>query len=217
MKKSLGTVTKKIVIICLSVVLFVNFCFSLNIYAAGTGYTNDKNWNRANAATYANRWALKYNTKEYYKANYDCTNFVSQCLEKGGKKRSSTLPNYYSTKHWRPHSATWENANYFRKYWGVKVDNTGKNITNLSKKEKLVYADKMYNKLYNGDVIQWGYSKTDTAHSQIVWGYGYDSKTSSNTLKLAQHTTNRGDILLHDYISTTLYTYVRYYQMIRKK
>ena len=216
MKRDLRIVTKKIAIICLSVVLFANFHFSLNVYAAEAEYTNDKNWNRANAAAYANKWALKYNTKEYYKANYDCTNFVSQCLEKGGKKRSSTLPDYYSTKHWRPHSATWENANYFRKYWRAKVANTGKNIKNLSKKEKLAYADKMYNKLYNGDVIQWGYSKTDTSHSQIVWGYDYDSKTSSDTLKLAQHTYNTRDLIIHDYITTTNYTYVRYYQMINK-
>lgn len=165
MKRDLRIVTKKIAIICLSVVLFANFHFSLNVYAAEAEYTNDKNWNRA----------------------------------------------------WRPHSATWENANYFRKYWRAKVANTGKNIKNLSKKEKLAYADKMYNKLYNGDVIQWGYSKTDTSHSQIVWGYDYDSKTSSDTLKLAQHTYNTRDLIIHDYITTTNYTYVRYYQMIKKK
>lgn len=55
------------------------------------------------------------------------------------------------------------------------------------------------------------------SHSQIVWGYDYDSKTSSDTLKLAQHTYNTRDLIIHDYITTTNYTYVRYYQMIKKK
>ena len=71
---------------------------------------------------YAEKWYNGYNTKQYYKAGKDCTNFVSQCMVAGGKKKSSSLPKYYSEKHWRPHSATWENATYFRKYWKDRAE-----------------------------------------------------------------------------------------------
>lgn len=78
---------------------------------------NDSNYSRIDAANYAEKWALSYNTNKYYDAGLDCTNFVSQCLVAGGKKKSSTLPSYDNIDYWRPHSATWENANYFKKYW----------------------------------------------------------------------------------------------------
>ena len=36
---------------------------------------------------YAEKWYNGYNTKQYYKAGKDCTNFVSQCMVAGGKKK----------------------------------------------------------------------------------------------------------------------------------
>lgn len=204
---------KKIIIkLNLAMVIVISMCVfnSVNVSAA-----TDSNYSRENAASYADKWALSYNTKKYYQADLDCTNFVSQCLEAGGKKKSSKLPSYTDTNYWRPHSATWESANYFKKYWKNKVNSTGKNITNLSKTQKNSFATKMYDALYRGDVVQYGYGSDDMRHSQICYAYG-KSSSGYSTLIMAQHTSNLKNLALHDYLQQTGYTYVRYYKMKEK-
>lgn len=117
------------------------------------------------AVKYAEMWYGGYNTDKYYKASLDCTNFVSQCLVAGGKKPSSTLPDYYNTNYWRPHSATWENATYWRKYWKDRTSRCGRELPKYS-------IQKINNDFYShvslGDVVQWGYSTSDIKHSQLV-------------------------------------------------
>lgn len=94
-------------------------------------------YNGSVASSYATKWAKSYNTSKYYKASLDCTNFVSQCLETGGKIRSSSLPSYESTSHWRPHSATWENATYFKKYWKPRAQAIwGRNIESFTQAQR---------------------------------------------------------------------------------
>ena len=203
---------KKLLIMCLCFGLLVSgLSSSKYVYAA-----MDANYSREDAKNYAEKWALKYNTKKYYNAGLDCTNFVSQCLVAGGKKVSSNLPSYSDTNYWRPHSATWENANYFKKYWIKKVQSKGKDISSLSKSELNTYSSDVFNELYIGDVVQYGYGSDDMCHSQICHGYGVSSSGFS-TLLMAQHTDNKKNIALHDYIQSTYYSYVRYYKMKEKK
>lgn len=202
-------VVSLVVAIVVSFVLFPNNGYAYSYW--DNAYEGDK------AASYAAKWATSYNTTKYYKASLDCTNFVSQCLETGGKTRSSSLPSYNSTNHWRPHSATWENANYFKKYWTKKVVSASKDITGLSKYAKKTFATKVYKRLYTGDIVQYGYGTDSMKHSQIVHDYGtyYDDyyNNSCLTLKMAQHTGGRKNIDIHEYIRNTDYTFIRYYSM----
>ena len=195
----------------LSLLLIALIVFNYTTASAAT----DTNYSIDNAANYAEKWALGYNTSQYYKADYDCTNYVSQCLAAGGKKISSTLPSYTNTNYWRPHSATWENANYFKKYWKNNVESIGKDISSFSSDKKYSYATTIYNAIYRGDVVQYGYDSDDMKHSQICYAYG-KSSTGYSTLIMAQHTINKKDIALHDYIQQTGYTYIRYYNMKNK-
>lgn len=192
---------------------FVFLCSMLLLFGSITAYAStDKKYDGNKSAAYAEKWALKYNTQQYYNASLDCTNFVSQCLVAGGKTISSTLPSYADTNYWRPHSATWENANYFKKYWKSRVASSGKSLSGLLTTEKYSYSTKLYNKLKKGDVIQYGYGTDDMRHSQICYAYGHSSAGYA-TLIMAQHTDNRKDIALLDYMAGTGYTYVRSYQM----
>ena len=202
----------KIVKNCVVMLLFASM-FACNVIEASAA--TDTNYSGYAAAKYAEKWAESYNTDKYYKASQDCTNFVSQCLAAGGKKISSSLPSYEDTNYWRPHSATWENANYFKKYWKNRVESTGKRIASLTKSEKNSFATQIYNSLYRGDVVQYGNSSDDIGHSQICYSYG-NSSSGFATLIMAQHTSNKKDIALHDYIQQTGYAYVRYYKMSTK-
>ena len=179
--------------------------------------TIDKNYSKSSAAYYAKMWAKGYNTAGYYKSNLDCTNFASQCIEQGGKRRSSKLPSYEDVRYWRPHSATWENATYFRKYWkdraesnfSVKLDASKYSHDALIQEKKKISSRIMRN-LKVGDVIQYGSSSSDVRHSQIIVGLIYDPVTDSYTYRLAQHSSPSNKCVLTDYLSTlggTTYCY----------
>ncbi len=164
-----------------------------NAYAAYNGIA---------AVKYAETWWNGYNTSQYYKADKDCTNFVSQCLVAGGQKPSAKLPSYYDTGYWRPHSATWENATYWRKYWKDKTTRCGRTIgTN-----KLAINNDLYSMLGLGDVIQWGYSSSDIHHSQLVEGFIIRSD-GIRTCYMIQHTDSKRFIDLYDYLNATYFTY----------
>ncbi len=183
------------------------------IIAAMSLRTNyaDAAYNGRAAIKYAERWYGGYNLDKYYNAGLDCTNFVSQCLVAGGKTPSSTLPSYTSTSHWRPHSATWENATYWRKYWKDKTSRCGREFGN----NKLSTNNDLYFHLNYGDVIQWGYSKTDIRHSQLVQRFKLRDD-GIYTCYMIQHTSGLKDIDLYDYFNTTSYTYVCGYHFSAK-
>ncbi len=193
----------------------VNCLMLVSLHTVGAA-TIDKNYSKSSAAYYAKMWAKGYNTAGYYKSNLDCTNFASQCIEQGGKRRSSKLPSYEDVRYWRPHSATWENATYFKKYWSKRVVCAGKEISSLNDKQKNAYASLIYKMIEPGDVVQYGYSSDEIKHSQVSYDKGKSSK-GFDTLLMAQHTSNMLGIMLHDYISTTNYSYVVYYNMGKKK
>ncbi|MGL4344992.1 MAG: amidase domain-containing protein [Cellulosilyticaceae bacterium] len=175
----------------------------------GSMTTNVMAYDRWAASDYALEWWDGYNTTEYYKAPLDCTNFVSQCLEAGGMQRSSSLPNYDSPNHWRPHSGTWENASLFREYW--KNQATYYDYDRITSSNADSLNSYIYSKLAVGDVVQYGYSSSDIKHSQIVHHHGNVGGT--NTLRLAQHSSPQKNIALLDYLKSTAYTYVHYYKM----
>lgn len=184
--------------------------FSLLI--AGGTVTTAKAYNRDDAQQYAERWAESYNTNKYYIANLDCTNFVSQCLEAGGKRRSSSLPSYEDTSRRRPHSATWENADYFRRYWKNHASHVyGRNLSGLTYSNKMDVADNIKRTIQKGDVIQYGTGATNMCHSQIA--HGYSTFNGRATLLMAQHTSGQKGIYMHQYILSTTYSYVKYYDM----
>lgn len=66
---------KRLVVVAICGMLTI--CASNNVYA----------YSGSNAASYARKYATNYN-KNYDKFSSDCTNFVSQCIEAGGKSHS---------------------------------------------------------------------------------------------------------------------------------
>ena len=54
------------------------------------------------------------------------------------KNVSTSLPSYDSPNHWKPHSATWENAQAFKTYWKKKVTALGRNFTPVYEKYKVI-------------------------------------------------------------------------------
>lgn len=185
--------------------------FSIGIASVGkTAFA----YNGTKAAQYAIGWAYSYNTKEYYKADFDCTNFVSQCLVAGGKKCTAGSSNYNSLSHWRPHLATWENANRFKKYWKQKIDVTTYKIPDSeSEREKLVL--KIYKNFWSGDIIQYSYSDDVSKHSQIV--VGQTSFNDHASLRLAQHTEGDDQINLLEYLNRTGYKKIKTFKFTAYK
>lgn len=94
------------------------------------------NYIRNNAAWYAYNYYYYPNTADYYlainpdRSANDCTNFVSQCLAYGGMAMKNYGGSYSSLSSWYGGSgggsATWENADNFRKHW-ANINGTGLN------------------------------------------------------------------------------------------
>lgn len=198
-------------ILLISSILILTFT---SIAYSGDYTSSDPNknsfYNRSLAFDYANDWYDDYNTDEYYNAGVDCTNFVSQVLAEGGMPTTS-ITKYEDINGWRPHSGTWENAHYFRQYWG-NVNNVGNNKAYsykiFTKTSALAdFNSNFYLPLYAGDVIQYGDTNGTTGHSQVI--YDYDSY---GNMRIAQHTSN-GIYDLEDYITSTSYYYVFRYQI----
>lgn len=75
---------------------------SMVIVSEAAGYSAD------NAVSYAKKHALNYNPNFASYADNDCANFVSQCLEAGGIKRSDK---------WYPGSPAWNSCDYMISYF----------------------------------------------------------------------------------------------------
>ena len=201
----------------LSLVLIISsiLIFTFTSIAYSGDYTSsdpNKNsfFNRGNAYYYAWEWWDDYNTQQYYNAGVDCTNFVSQVLVAGGMPTCS-IAYYADINGWQPHSGTWENAHYFRQYWG-NVNNVGNNKAYsykiFTKTTALAdFYNNFYLPLYPGDMIQYGDTNGTTQHSQVIFNYD-----SYGNISVAQHTSNN-IYDLEDYINATSYYYVFRYQI----
>jgi len=205
--------SKLSLVLIISSILILTFT---SIAYSGDYTSSDPNknsfFNRGNAYYYAWEWYDDRNLAQYYDAGVDCTNFVSQVLVAGGMPTYSIA--YYediNINGWQPHSGTWENAHYFRQYWG-NVNDVGKNKAYsykiFTKTTALAdFRNNFYLPLYPGDMIQYGDVNGNTQHSQVVFNYDSDGNIS-----VAQHSTDK-ICDLEDYLKSTNYHYIFRYQI----
>ncbi len=182
------------------------------------GSSSNNNYNRARAGDYAVNYANYedsdiYDTPEYYStanafnsiSGYDCTNFASQCLEKGGMayvdgNRKATTTWYYDTLLGKYYASyTWGSATYFCKHW----DKTPTGEGNQRAYKTIVYgdpADVLYdwdcivNNIQKGDIIQFSNDSETIDHTVIVQSVYKNTKQ----ILYAQHTSNMSDIDLQN-------------------
>lgn len=151
-------------------------------------YTNNEHQNggydRTKAKTYAETYALTANPQYLIPQGLDCTNFVSQCLLKGGmtewvynNDRTSDRSWYYGTallgtKYYA--SYTWGGANNFARHWGkfngVGVQRAYKTVEYPNAAAMLRDWDNAYENMYNGDIVQFEPASTNNTigHSVII-------------------------------------------------
>ncbi len=75
------------------VLLVLVFAITLLSYSANIAFadpTGSGSYTASSAISYANTWAMDYNTNVYQTVPNDCTNFVSQCLRAGGWPLANT-------------------------------------------------------------------------------------------------------------------------------
>lgn len=152
-------------------------------------------YNKTKGVDYANSYATKPNTYEYYYfKNGDCANFVSQIIHYGGKNQ--VISNNTKTGWWHKksgtthtHSLSWTVADTFAKYMGVQYYSTD------------LYA--WSKKITVGDPIALD-SNNDGVYEHIgyITGISNDYKSQEyenngvcgiihyNDFKVAQHTDN---------------------------
>lgn len=208
MNKKKSRISLVLIISSILILTFTSISYSGDYTSSDPNKNNF--FNRGLAYSYAWEWYDDYNTEEYYNAGLDCTNFVSQVLAEGGMP-TEPIEYYEDINGWRPHSGTWEDAHYFRQYWG-NVNDVGNNNAYsykiFNKTTALAdFYDNFYLPLYTGDVIQYGTTDGTTSHSQVIFNYD-----SYGNISVAQHTSN-GIYDLEDYITSTSYYYVFRYQI----
>lgn len=161
--------------------------FNLNatLYSS-SGYSPNK------AVSYARKWA-KLRNGNYEHHSSDCTNFVSQCLEAGGKRefKPYPMPNrinatstyWYSDKRSQcnanicydifDESTSWIRVSDFYSYWTrFQPSFTSSNLNEIISRAKV------------GDIIQFKENPGDWYHSTIV------VSKNNGTIYLASHTSD---------------------------
>ncbi|WP_017415109.1 amidase domain-containing protein [Clostridium tunisiense] len=171
-------------------------------------------YNRSAAKAYAEAYAESPNIKEYplFKED-DCTNFISQVLKAGGmimKGRDYTNFNHWfcytkDVKNLSKISLTWRSARYFRKYWGNENGvgrNAAREYRELIVLDALTNFQDLYDYLEIGDVIQYGDPKKNNYpyHSQVIHAKEYNVALNRYDLFIAQHTANRKNVSLYEYL-----------------
>jgi hypothetical protein len=178
-----------------------------------TEYTNDKqasynsSYNRTTSANWANVNAdythATYDTPGFLKLQttnpnaYNCTNFVSTCLKKGGMNELSGVKQldsswYYSASNSGTvynASSTWGGADNFARHWGHDLNGKGrqrayKTIKYLRPNIALSDWNYIVEMLSAGDIIQFDYdNNNELNHSMIV----YSVNKLTKTVMFAQH------------------------------
>ncbi len=189
------------------------------------GSSSNSSYNRAKAGDYAVNYANYedsdiYDTPEYYStanaynsvSGYDCTNFASQCLEKGGMSyidgsRTSTTAWYYDELLLKYYASyTWGSATYFCKHWGKTPSGEGnqrayKTVTYGDPGDVLYDWDCIVKNVQKGDIIQFSYDGETIYHTAIVQAV----YKSTKEILYAQHTANKSDINLQERLVEMLY------------
>lgn len=170
-------------------------------------------YNREAAKAYAEMYAESHNTKYPLFKENDCTNFVSQVLTAGGMKQVGQ--NYDSYQSWfcytndakqlKKISLSWRSGRYFRRYWGNENgfgENAAKIFKEMTVLEALNNFDELYDFLEIGDVIQYGNPQNNNYpyHSQVIHAKEYNIVLGKNDLFMAQHSVNRKNVSLYDYL-----------------
>ena len=158
-------------------------------------------YNTSNAVTYANKYALTYNSSyhNFDSSGGDCTNFTSQCLYAGGitmHKGTHLAGNcwYYTSANNR--SSTWNGSNEFKNYinsTSSKIDKTNSSFSGVT----------------HGDIIQLTSSGTPY-HSLIVTGI-VTSGSGRTDLLVCAHSSNKKNASLQSYYSgnTKIYHHIK--------
>lgn len=180
---------------------------SRKVYTNSSQQTANKPYNRDTAAAYAERYGDyestdKYDTPDYYStknsigdgSGNNCTNFVSQCLHKGGMIFLGTNSTREEYTTWRYDtllgkyyaSYTWGGAANFAQHWGHDVNGIGlqrsyRTIIYSNAKHALADWSYICSSLYAGDVIQLS-TASAASHTMIL----YDDEN----MLYAQHTNN---------------------------
>lgn len=149
------------------------------------------------AKKYATTWAYHFNPF-YSQYRYDCTNYVSQCLQAGGvkMKKPSSVPGgiYETSKYWYAHdksrvSTPWLRVTDFHSYWAPIVrDANYKDSSSVSKNGNI------------GDVVMFRDAGTlKRWHTMII-----TSKGNNNVVYLSGHTTARLNYPITNYNDSTI-------------
>lgn len=167
-------------------------------------------YNRTTAVSYANTYALSYNSnyRSFAGSGGDCANFVSQCLYAGGLSMSNTWKYIWSSGNNRNNdtcTAAWNNANSLKNYlknnigapilapkWRkvaipsqstyAYVDNSA-NITTSDGGKVVVFYD-----WYDDGIID---------HTSLCVGTGTDTGSSRYGDLIDAHTGNRKQAIWH--------------------
>jgi len=171
-------------------------------------------YDRQAAKEYAETFALSPNINKYpYFKDDDCANFISQVLHAGGMVMTGR--DYTKFQDWfcytndpqnlKKISLTWRSARYFRKYWGNE-NGDGRNAAREYREYNVLDIFTNFEELYNylevGDVIQYGDPKNNNYpyHTQVVHAKEFNIALNRNDLFMAQHTANRKNVSLYEYL-----------------
>lgn len=141
-----------------------------------------KPYNRLDAVSYAQKWALSKNPQFYHFGGIggDCTNFISQCLLAGGGKMIYSVDGwFYSSKDSR--SPSWTSVESLASF--LMNDSQGLFAT----KREIEY-------LQEGDIIQLRQNIQRFNHSLII------TKKTKDEIFVSAHSNDALDKNLKDYI-----------------
>lgn len=147
-----------------------------------------KNYNRAKALKYAEKWALKRNPGYYdfSKLGGDCTNFCSQVLHAGGCNMNYNKTNGWFYINGNSRSPSWTGVNFLYSFLTA-----GKGIGPAAEQVNV-------NEIAIGDIIQLSFVEGNVYnHSLIVVEHGNPADISN--IKISTHTIDRYHYPLTNY------------------
>jgi hypothetical protein len=192
-------------------------------------YINYRNpYNRDLIVEYIDKYTFNPNSRYPYYEEDDCANFISQVLHAGGMAQLGSKWDSYNS--WFCHtnkvtdlkkvSLTWRGAGYFRRHWGNENGiglNRAKKFYEMTVSDAIQDYSDLSNLLQIGDVIQYGKPENQNIpyHTQVVYRKGYNSNFGINDVFIAQHTKNRKNASLYEYLTkhsnkefSKLYVYI---------
>lgn len=187
-------------------------------YVNPNGTQETAKYNRDAAVNYAKQYAAwidpngKWDTPGYLKLEANCTNFVSQCLGKGGL--SAKLGDRASDSSWfyaqvmvnYAASYTWGAADHFVLHWGHDPSGNGqqrayKTTFYYTLQEAYQNWTHILEIVQPGDVLQTYNAEQGVHHSMIITGVRVSTDHRAVDIEFAQHTGSAPIKSLHEYLS----------------